>query len=78
MRREVRDNIVLDKGIITRARPKDNFIVMHPLPIDQRHPCIKHDVEELPCCWYNVQARNGIFSRMGILYSQFNDWWLNE
>lgn len=77
MRREVRNHVVLTKGIINRAEPKENFIVMHPLPKDMRAPCITDDVEKTPYCWYDEQAENGVYARMGILYSQFHDWWLD-
>ncbi len=75
IRREVRNCVVLTKGIINRAEPKDNFIVMHPLPKDGKYPCITDDVEETPYCWYEQQAENGVYARMGILYSQFGVEW---
>jgi aspartate carbamoyltransferase catalytic subunit len=77
MRREVRNDIVLTKGTINRADPRKNFIVMHPLPKDQKYPCITDDVEETPYCWYDPQAENGIPSRMGYIFSQFKDWWVD-
>jgi len=78
MRREVINSVVLTKAVIKRACPRENFMVMHPLPRDMRAPCITDDVKETPYCWYDEQAENGVYARMGILYSQFHDWWLDE
>lgn len=77
MRRVVRNYAVLTRGVINRAKPRDGFMIMHPLPQNMWFPEIPDDVKETPHYWCRKQAKNGIYSRMGMLYSQFHNWWLD-
>ncbi|MFA7459000.1 MAG: aspartate carbamoyltransferase [Bacteroidales bacterium] len=59
---KVRNLMSLDASMLTGARP--NLRILHPLP---RVNEIATDVDDRPEAYYFEQARNGVYTRMGII-----------
>jgi len=59
---KVRNLMSLDASMLTDTKP--NLKILHPLP---RVNEIATDVDERPEAYYFDQARNGVFTRMGII-----------
>lgn len=58
----VKDLYALNASMLANTRP--NMRILHPLP---RVNEIAQDVDDLPQAYYFDQARNGVYTRMGII-----------
>lgn len=67
MLQQVRGSFVLTKHVLEEAKPKEQFIIMEPLPIDRLYPTIHPEVAATPWAYWNQQAGNGIPARQAIL-----------
>jgi aspartate carbamoyltransferase catalytic subunit len=66
---DVMDYVVLSKKTLKAAKPNKNLMIMHPLPVDEEHPCLQiEELEDEPFAYWNQQAGNGIPARQAMLY----------
>ena len=63
-----RSGIVLSAKVLKKAKPKEGFIVMHPLPRDEDHLDITHDVDSTPWAHWVQQMTNGLHARKGLFF----------